>query len=142
MHIWFQAQLLSVSWAKCAECVKWLESVHCGWKKAQCRKLSAEMRRVFLGSVQNGTSRRGYASLRGLCRWATRSMVPRVPLRVPMRRLREGCAGLADHTFWTFCLRGRRCSQKKNAAQMVCPSDAKRSSSWWRKTCGTDMRKD
>ena len=58
-----------------------------------------------------------------------------------MRRLREGCAGLADHTFWTFCLRGRRCSPKKNAAQMVCPSDAKRSSSWWRKTCGTDMKK-
>ena len=104
----------------------------------QMRHLS----RVFFGSVQNGSSRRGYASLRGLCRWATRSMVPRVPLRVPMRRLREGCAGLADHTFWTFCLRGRRCSQKKNAAQMVCPSDAKRSSSWWRKTCGTDMKKD
>ena len=103
------------------------------------RKPSAEMRRVFFGSVQNGTSRRGYASLRGRCRWATRSMVPRVPLKVPMRRLREGYAGLADHTFG---LRGRRCSPKKNAAQMVCPSDAKRSSSWWRKTCGTDMKKD
>ena len=96
------------------------------------RKSSAEMRRVLFGSVQDGTlptrTVAGYVD-----------MVPRVPLRVPTPRLREGYVG---HVDITFCLCGRKCGPK-NAAQTVCPSDAKRSSSWWRKTCGTaGMKKD
>ena len=53
------------------------------------------------------------------------------------RRLRRACR---PH-FLDFLPTRAQVQSKKNAAQMVCPSDAKRSSSWWRKTCGTDMKK-